>query len=118
MKINDLVKSQGSNRIGVISRVLKRTVEVRWSENHFEKLKPENLELLPLQWKEALSFTQFARETMTGSVKSCRVILGNELMSYTRVGWIFEKLIEEEDLLRYPRVVNDHVSHADELGII
>jgi hypothetical protein len=118
MKVNTLVRKSGMNRIGVICRVLKRSVEVRWDQEHFEKVKPESLERVNVAGCRTISFTDFKRQTMLNTVKENRVILGNELKEYVGIGWLTNRLINEEDLLSFPRVVDDNFHSAQELNLV
>lgn len=118
MKTNTLVKKPGREEIGVVCRILKKTVEVRWNEMLFEKIRPEKLCICECQGREFIGFTDFKRQTFTNTVEKTRVILGNELKEWTGIGWVKLRLISEKDLSSYPRIVEDHISQATNLGLL
>lgn len=104
--------------IGVVVRVLKRSVEVDWGIKEFEKIKREDLEVVDGQFKNTISFTQWKKEALSKSPSTQHVIIGNHLASYRDSMWVLTKRITLEDLPRWPRVVEDHIHLSNQLNII
>ncbi len=109
--------------IGVISRILKTRIEVRFSSECFMKFRPEQIHIVPTDHCETIPFSEFKRKSITNSFSGeARVIVSNEIKHYVGIGWVIEKFVENEsDLLKYPRLVDDEehrrLSLAKKFGV-
>lgn len=104
MDKNTLVthKHLSSLGIGVISRTLKRGVEVQFGENHRCKLRLEDIKAVDVSQTKTISFADWKSGR---SVKMKYVITGNHLQRWNGIGWIFERSIRHDDLMKYMRVI-------------
>lgn len=104
MEINTLVthKHLSSLGIGIISEKLKRSVKVRFGESDFRKLKLE--ELKPVDVSQCKTITEHDWKS-TDAIKHKYVITGNVLQRWNGIGWIAERSITHDDLMRFKIVL-------------
>ena len=116
MKTNQLVKVLilpaktdyiMNGKIGVITRVLKTRVEVRFKDDTFIKFRPEQIETIATHHCETVAFSRYQARILNQDQELDRVILGNELKKFVGVGWVTEDYVTERLLGMYPRVVDD-----------
>ena len=108
MKVNQLVNVTGYN-IGVISRVLKKSVEVRFDENTYIKVKPERIRYVDDSATTTIPWSEFIRKSLTHEWDSYKgkIILGNEVKEWVGFGWVTRRIVNDTDLIYWPRVVED-----------
>lgn len=107
MEINSLVthKHLNSLGIGVVAENLKNAIRVKFGENDVRKFKPAELKSLDLSKCPTVMTSEFERENFRNSVKNEYMIRGNHVEQFTDLGWIYIRIVQEEDLKKYRRVV-------------
>lgn len=118
MKINQLVKVKVlirpaktdylmNGKIGVITRVSKARVEVRFKDDTFIQFRPEQIEIVDTHHCETVPYSRYRKRIIDEKDTLDRVILGNELKAFVGIGWVTEDWVTERLLGMYPRVVDD-----------
>lgn len=107
MKMNTLVRWRGKKGfgIGVVVKPLKNSAHVQFTEDCVKKINYGFLEEVDVSGCEVLPYKDFRRMSYTNAESLPEVlIIGNEVGRYVGIGWVMEKIVEEEDLKKYPRV--------------
>jgi hypothetical protein len=116
MRINQLVKVLIlpaktdyllNGKIGVITRVLKTKVEVRFKDDTFIKFRPEQIEIVDTHHCETIPYSRYRNRIIDEKDTLDKAILGNELKQFVGIGWVTVEWVTERLLGMYPRVVDD-----------
>ena len=107
MNINTLVthKKLQSLGIGCVSKTLKSSVKVNFGKYDVKTCKPEMLEIVDTSKCKTVSFDKFRDRILDDNSKLNICIVGNELKEYVGIGWVTIKIIDVNDLQKYPRVI-------------
>ena len=106
--MNTLVRhtSLSSLGIGCVSKEYKTKVKVNFGMDKTMSLSRKNLKEVDVSQCKTVSFERYRRRIM--NVKdldiNC-VIVGNEVHEFVGIGWIKIGVVTEEDLKKYPRVI-------------
>jgi hypothetical protein len=99
--------------IGVITRVLKQKIEVKFSSTRIYKFNPEQIEIVDVSACETIPFLEMKKSSVTGKAPEIngvvhnKVILGNEVSEFVGIGWVLYTYVTKESLSIYARVVDD-----------
>ena len=106
--INTLVKHKKLNTLGIgcISKELKSSYKVNFGVTDVITCKKSMIEVVDTSNCKTIDFDEFRRMTICNSHDIPNyVIIGNELKQYVGIGWTSQRVVTEDDLIKYPRVV-------------
>lgn len=106
--INSLVKHKKLKSLGIgcISKELKSSYKVNFGTTDVMTCKKDMVEIIDTSFCKTINFDDFKRMTICNSPYIPNyVIIGNELKQYVGIGWVFQRVVTEDDLKKYPRVV-------------
>mgnify|MGYP006285426141 CR=1 FL=1 len=110
LKVNDLVthKKMKSLGIGCISKVLKNQYSINFGINDMIKCNKQSVTPVDTSRCATISFAKVQSRILMEDKNTKdlnHVILGNELKEFVGIGWITLRVVTEQDLKKYPRVV-------------
>jgi len=108
LKQNTLVRHIRLTQLGIgcVAKAMRDTYMVNWGLDKSNKCKRKYLVEVDVSKGSTIKFDEFQKLSVTNSPKiPKRVILGNVVKEYVGIGWIDIKIVEEEDIIKYPRVV-------------
>ena len=105
--INTLVthKKLQSLGIGCISKELKKSYRVNFGLHDVKTCSKKSVNIIDTSKCKTISYSEFSRRILSDSSSLNNCIVGNELKEYVGIGWITLRVIEMEDLKKYPRVI-------------
>jgi hypothetical protein len=107
METNTLVTIKNKPDFGIccISKIFAKHYNVNIGTDGCEKIVKEKC--LPIDVKncKTITFNQFRSRILSDNSTLNDVIVGNELKHYVGIGWVTERVIDYEDLCKYPRVI-------------
>lgn len=105
METNTLVrhKKLKSLGIGCVSKVLKSSLRVNFGLHDTITTKESQLELVDVSGSKTITFKELQAKSLNHDLD--HVIVGNELKNYVGIGLITVRVVTEEDLKLYPRVI-------------
>lgn len=106
--VNTLVKHKKLKTLGIgcIAKELKTSYRVNFGLDDVMTCKKDMVEVIDTSACKTITFNQY-RNTILGvdsGVDKC--IVGNELRHYVGIGWVTVRVITEDDLKKYPRVID------------
>lgn len=107
MEINTLVrhKKRSSLGIGCVSKVMKKNLKINFGTDDCVTTSPDDVEAIDTSGCKTIPLAELRRMTFTNSVGNEKIILGNELKQWVGIGWVTVRVIKEEDLKSYRRVI-------------
>lgn len=107
MEYNTLVrhKKNKSWGIGCISKVHTKTYSVNFGLEEVISCKHGDVIAVDVSKTKTVYFNEFKNRILHDNSKLDKCIVGNELKEYVGIGWVTLRVITEQDLLTYPRVV-------------
>jgi len=109
METNTLVrhKKLKSLGIGCVSKIMSKSLKVNFGTEDVMNCKAEMLVPVDVSKSKTITFSEFQRKTATNSWSSgkVQVIIGNEVKEYVGIGWISVRVVTDDDLRKYPRIV-------------
>lgn len=106
--INTLVKHKKLKSLGIgcISKELKSSYKVNFGSDDVMTCKKDMVEVIDTSCCKTIKFDDFKRMTICNSPDIPNyVIIGNELKQYIGIGWTSQRVVTENDLKIYPRLV-------------
>lgn len=105
--INTLVKHKKIKNLGIgcISKELKNSYKVNFGLQDVLTCKKDSLEVVDTSKCKNVSFQEFKNRILSDGSNLNYAIVGNELMNYVGIGWITLRVVTEDDLTKYTRVV-------------
>lgn len=105
--INTLVKHKKLKTLGIgcISKELKNSYKVNFGLQDVLTCKKDSLEIVDISKCKTISFQQFKNRILSDNSVFSYAIVGNELKHYVGIGWITVRVVTQDDLTKYPRVV-------------
>jgi hypothetical protein len=104
--INTLVKHKNKTLgIGCVSKVLNKSYKVNFGLEDVVSCKEDVLEVIDTSKCKTVTSQEFSRRILSDKSTLNNCIVGNELKEYVGIGWITLRVITEEDLKKYPRVI-------------
>lgn len=106
--INTLVKHKKLKSLGIgcISKELKSSYKVNFGMTDVMTCKKDMIEVIDTSNCKIIGFDEFKRMTICNSSDIPNyIIIGNELKQYVGIGWTSQRVVTENDLKIYPRVV-------------
>jgi hypothetical protein len=107
--VNTLVKHKKLKSLGIgcIAKELKASYKVNFGSDDVMTCKKDMVEVIDTSHCKTISFKDFRRMTICNSPDTPDyVIIGNELKHYVGIGWTFQRVVTEDDLKRFPRLVH------------
>ena len=106
METNTLVrhKKLKSLGIGCVSKVLKSSVRVNFGLEDTITTKETQLELVDVSGTKTMTFNELKAKLLNNDLGY--IIIGNELKQSVGIGLIPVRVVTEEDLKLYTRVIN------------
>jgi len=108
MNTNTLVKHKNLPVLGIgcISKVLSKKVRVNFGKDGTMTCNPNLLTPIDTSEAKTISFSELKRLSILNSESLPQdVIIGNTLNHWVGINWITTRVITENDLLKYPRVI-------------
>jgi len=107
MEINTIVKHKKLSKLGIgcVSKILSKSVRVNFGLDDTKTCKIEQLETIDTSKCKTISFRDYSHRVLNDKSKLEYAIVGNELKHFVGIGWLTQKVIEEDDLKKYPRVI-------------
>lgn len=99
------------NGIGVVVKVLKRSILVKWKGGDYSNAQGHMLRAVELPpGVRKIPYPVFKKWTETGVVPDdcATVILGNEVRQWVGIGWVDIGLVQEDDLGKYPIITDQY----------
>jgi len=109
LEVNTLVrhKKLQSLGIGCVSKIFKNNIAVNFGIYDCIKTKESMLEVIDTSKCKTISLREFQSRILNDKSTLNDVILGNEVLHFVGIGWTTRKeVVTEEDLKKYPRVIN------------
>lgn len=110
MKTNTLVKHKKLTNLGIgcVSKVLSKSLKVNFGLDDCITTTEKQLIEVDVSKCKTISFSELKAKSFTNSIsqENNKVIIGNELREYVGIGWVALRVITEEDLKNYKRVIN------------
>jgi hypothetical protein len=108
METNTLVRHKKNRQLGIgcVSKVLSKSVKVNWGFNDTGTCTESQLEIVDTSKCRTVSMRKFADRILHEKSTLDYVIVGNEVKQYVGIGWITLHVVTDEDLKKYPRVVD------------
>lgn len=109
LKINDLVTDTSGKHhgIGCVSKVFKNQVQVNFGLYDSVKISPSKLVLVDTSLCKTVTLSEYQSRIMcvktNDSLNDC--IVGNEVRHFVGIGWTKQRVVTEDDLKVFPRVV-------------
>lgn len=107
MKTNTLVTHKKFRELGIgcVAKVLKKSVQVNFGARMVKTCDPDELVRIDVKDCKTISLRKYTDRVLMSSGPDM-VILGNEVMHFVGIGWTFTRVVNVEDLKKYPRVVD------------
>lgn len=107
LKTNTLVrhKKLTSLGIGCVSKILGKKVKVNFGTDDVATFSQAMLIPIDTSKCKTVSFQEFRSRIISDKSKLNKCIVGNELKEYVGIGWITLRVVTDEDLKTYPRVI-------------
>ena|ERR1035437_9874082 len=107
MEIKALVthKHLKSLGIGIVSEKMKKSFRVKFGQNDVRKFHSEFIRFIDTSKSKFVSMDEIKQK----AVKNDNAIFENCLKQYSGSEWMFIRIITEEDLEKYPRVLENNV---------
>jgi len=108
---NTLVTIQGKPHYGIccIAKIFKNQYNVNIGTQDVQKINKKKCIPVDITNCKTITFQQFKHTILDANPKKQGhdgfVIVGNELMKYVGIGWITQRVINYNDLKKYPRVI-------------
>lgn len=109
MQVNDLVIITTARGLGIgcIAKKLSKKMRVNVGLNDVLDVAPSKLQLLDTSKCKTVTFDKYRRRIMNVGMQNFNhAIVGNVLQEFVGIGWIDLRVITEEDLMKYPRVID------------
>ena len=105
--INTLVKHKKLKSLGIgcISKELKSSYRINFGVTDVMTCKKDMIKIVDTSNCKTISFLEFRNRILSDNSKLDYCIVGNELKHYVGIGWLTRRVINENDLKTYPRVV-------------
>ena len=104
--INQLViHKQRDLGIGCIVKELKNSYKVNFGLNDCKTVNKDMVRVIDTSKCKTVTFQEFRSRIIEKNSELNHVIVGNELKHYVGIGWITTKVVNDEDLHKYPRVI-------------
>ena len=91
--------------IGCISKVLLKSVLVNFGLTDVKRCTPNSLDVIDVSASRTVNFIDFKNRILKDDDELNFAIVGNELKQYIGIGWLTLRVITDEDLKKYPRVI-------------
>ena len=108
MEANTLVKHKAHKFLGIgcVAKKLSAKARINFGLDGYMTCSLSCLEELDTTECKTISFEELKRMTVSNSSDTPKyVIIGNELRHYVGIGWVTERVIVEEDLKNFLRVI-------------
>lgn len=105
--VNTLVthKKLKSLGIGCISKELSKSYRVNFGIDEVKTVSKDMIDIIETSKCRTISFNEFRNRILNDKSTLDYCIVGNELKHYVGIGWITRKVIDSDDLQKYPRVI-------------
>ena len=107
--VNTLVKHKKLSKLGIgcIAKELKNSYKVNFGEDDVITCKKDLIIPIDTSVCKEIKFSDLRSMSIVNSPKLPRyAIIGNEVKNFVGIGWVTQRVVTEEDLTKYPRVVN------------
>ena len=110
METNTLVthKRLSSLGIGCISKISGKSVKVNFGTDDVMTCKPTMLNIIDTTKCKTVSFNDYRNRIMMADKKTNNLdyaIVGNELKHFVGIGWVTSRVVTQDDLKTFPRVI-------------
>jgi len=109
--VNRLVKHKTLPMgIGCIAKMHKRHYTINWGFDSHSKVLQKDVEIIDTSLFPTVKFSDYKNRILMSdpATKNLNeVILGNVVQYFVGIGWTNGKVVEEKDLRKIPRVVED-----------
>lgn len=107
METNTLVrhKQLRSAGIGCVSKILKDKVKVNFGTDDVMTCSLKMLIPVDTSKCKTVTLREYQSRILIDKSKLDDVIVGNELRHFVGIGWTTTRVVTEEDLRKYPRVI-------------
>lgn len=92
--------------IGCVSKILSTSAKVNFGKDDTMKCKTSVLNVVDTTKCKNIPYSKFQSRMLHEKSKLDKCIVGNELLEYVGIGWISLRVVTEDDLTKYPRVVH------------
>lgn len=111
IQTNTLVKHKklSSLGIGCVAKTVSKTkVKVNFGKEDVITCSPNLLIPVDTSKCKTIKFSELKTQSITNTVKKKNniVIIGNEVKQDVGIGWVCLSVVTEEDLKKYPRVID------------
>lgn len=96
---------QGMLGIGVIIQARRRSALVKFGLDT-SPFPNSDLDLIDTSHTKTIPLWELKKQTALGKPAYPKIIIGNQLHEYVGIGYIAIKIINEDDLHMYPRVID------------
>lgn len=105
LSVNSLVTSRKFEGIGCVSKVFSKHVNVNIGKTGSVKILKKFIDAVDTSKCKTITFHAYKNQILVNDPNLTYVILGNELMHYVGIGWVSSRVVDGEDLKKFPRVV-------------
>lgn len=107
METNTLVRHKTLKTLGIgcVAKVMSKKAKVNFGLE--DVLTCSQTALIPIDTSKCktVTFLEFKNRILSDKSTLNNVIVGNELKEYVGIGWVTLRVVTEDDLKKYPRVV-------------